>query len=369
MRIRKVTLQNFKNLSGEFSLDPGVNLIVGNNGIGKTNFLEALNYLSSGESFRDLSDKDLLNWEKKSQFAKVTAEVYNPKDNFNQELSYLIADDIGIVRKKFQIDGVKKRKIDFVYKLPIISFQPHDISLLNGSPDLRRKEIDEFAKIISSEYVLIENKYKKVLKNRNRLLKDIGENGWINDELLYWDKELVELGSFIISKRLEILDSFLPTVRRFAKEIFDENFENLQIKYISKLTQESKSFENIKEKFLQKIETGRKKEIGAGQSLYGPQRDDLEFLNGEINIHKYGSRGQQRLVALVFKLAMWNYYVENYGVHPVLLLDDMMSELDANHKRKLEKALKSIDAQIIFSSTTQEDFSKELFGLSRKILI
>lgn len=365
MKIESLHLQNFKNLNGDFEFADGVNLLIGKNGIGKTNILEAIHFLTTGSSFRKLEDKDILTWSKDSLFSKVNANVYNPRTDSNDELSLVITDDIGIVRKNFEINGLKKKKSEYLFSFPTVIFHPHDIEILVGSPDQRRNELDNFLSLMSKKYSQNLLKYKKVLKSKNTLLKKIRTKEASKSELKFWNDQLVESGSEVIWCRLDVLQKFIPTIRSFAKEIFRDNFDNLNIGYISKIVNIQEDLSKIRDLFYSKVNSGIEKEILAGQSLYGPQRDDLQFENNTINLHKFGSRGQQRLVALIFKLAMWKYYLDTYGDNPVLLLDDMMSELDSDHRTKLSEAFLNTPAQIIFTSTNVEDFSPRMQSKSK----
>jgi DNA replication and repair protein RecF len=369
LKIESLNLQNFKNLTGEFQFSDGINLIIGQNGKGKTNILEAIHFLTIGSSFRNLEDKEILGWEDRNMFSRISGQIFNPRQKLSSEFSLIIADDIGIFKKRFEIDGLRKKKNEYLFSFPSILFHPHDIEILVGSPDQRRNELDKFLSLISPEYSKYTIQYRKILKNRNQLLKKVRSKEANKNELGFWNDELIETGSRIISDRVSILESFVPTVRKFAKEIFRDNFDNLKIEYISKIAKSADNREKIRSNFASKIHSGLDREILSGQTLYGPQRDDLLFINDTIDLHKFGSRGQQRLVSLIFKLAMWKYYLDVYEDNPVLLLDDMMSELDFDHREKLSSALLDTPAQIIFTSTTLDDFSSNLRERAKNSLL
>lgn len=368
MIIQNLELKNFKNLNGRFELSPAINIVYGRNGLGKTNFIESIFYLGRAYSFRHTNERGLINWDTKEYFTKVAVEFENTKDKSKNKLEYIISDDIGILRKKLLVDGVKKPKADFSFRLPLILFLPQHVDIISGSPEMRRREIDDFISMVSPEFKKTDLEFRKILRNRNKLLKMIQKKEASQSELEYWDMGLIETGSKIIFNRTKVLDELVPKVSKLAEELFDEQLKELEYKYISKVYDKKyNTLKEIQDSFEKKINTGRYKELGAGMTLYGPQRDDINFSSNGIDIHEFGSRGQQRIVSLIFKLAMWYFYKEKFKVSPILLLDDVMSELDAGHGANLEEILKSLKTQIIVSSASEYDYSDMIMKDSNRI--
>lgn len=371
MHIKSLSLKNYKNLNGDFQLSPDINIIIGNNGIGKTNFLEAIHYLNIGESFRNSHTKDIISWNTSILYTKTKAVIKNDKKEITSE--YIVADDIGVIKRKFLINEKSYSRKKFLYKTPTILFLPEDINIISESPDLRRKEIDGFLKLTSYEFFGIESEYKKILKNRNKLLQSIQAGKASRTELNYWNEGLIELGSQIISHRIRILNEFIPNIKILAKQIFNQDLKNLKSKYISRIfvdkLVETMSLKEIQEEFSEKIKYSLHKEISAGLTLYGPQRDDIRFFIDNMDIHTSGSRGQQRLVAIILKFTMWHYYFEKFGLKPILLLDDIMSELDPTHRKNLEKSIQNLKTQVVFTSTNENDFTEDLLDSAFQLCI
>ncbi|MBD3363360.1 DNA replication and repair protein RecF [Candidatus Dojkabacteria bacterium] len=372
MRISFLKLTNFKNISGEFSLSPSINLVIGKNGTGKTNFLESIYYLSRTQSFRNNNDRTLIQRDTKINYCKVEAKVEKTDSSMlteEKKLTYIIADDIGILKKKFLISGVKKTTSEFINYIPCILFLPQNIDLISGSPDGRRREIDDFLSIIYPDFSDIELEYRKILKNRNKLLKQIRKGSAKKNELEYWNEGLIQKGSKIISLRLKTLQAFLPNVKTFAEKLFRTDLQDLKFRYKSKLASNEKTtLEDISNTFEYKINNGQIKEINAGMTLYGPQRDDIDFLNKHGSLSEFASRGEQRLVSFIFKLVMFEFYKNKHETNPILLLDDIMSELDQNHRKKVEETLKNLDTQVIATSTTKEDFTQKFLGTANTLI-
>ncbi|MCA9383845.1 hypothetical protein KC909_05785, partial [Candidatus Dojkabacteria bacterium] len=184
--------------------------------------------------------------------------------------------------------------------------------------------------------------------------------------LIYWTERLLELGSYILDERVRVLKEFRPVLRANAKQLFDAELGSLDIDYESKVT-DFEGEDGSKEIFAQKIKSGINKEISAKRTLYGPHRDDIIFTLNDKNIRIFGSRGQQRLAALIFKLSMWFYLKDKLDVSPVLLLDDIFSELDAANSRKLENLLQELHTQILVTATEKYYLSEDFYKKGNKI--
>lgn len=367
MKLNRLQLINFKNLNLVADFSDHVNLIIGSNGKGKTNLLESIYFLSRFESFRTDDIKDIFPWDSNKKLFSIGANLKADKEHI---LQVEVCLEDGYTKKKLLLDSVKKTRPALLHYLPVFLFLPKDLDLINGSPKLRRNELDSFIEMLTPEFVEIRSKYNKVLASRNKLIKQITERNIDISHLNYWDDKLVEFGSLIIQERLDILKEFEPYLQKTSQTLFpgefNQQFKNLQLVYISKLLGEEDNFRNI---FKHKLSTGRVKEMAACRTLYGPQRDDFEIFLGNMNVQKAGSRGQQRLATLLIKFAMFKFYEEKTGKKACLLLDDVMSELDDANKLKLEKIILKLDTQVIFTSTTEADFSKDLLEVAKKIRI
>ncbi len=363
MRLKRLQLINFKNLNLVADFSDRVNLVIGLNGTGKTNLLESIYFLSRFESFRTDDIKEIVPWNTDQKFFQIGASIVNDREYI---LEVNVGIENGLTRKKLTLDGIKKNRPGLLHFLPVFVFLPRDLDLINGSPKLRRNELDNFIEMINPAYTQIRSRYNKVLISRNKLIKQILERNVDVGHLNYWDDKLVEYGSQIIEERLNIINEFKPYLQKTSDELFPDKIKNLTLLYISKLIDGSDDFKN---NFKHKLSTGRFKEMAACRTLYGPQRDDFEIYMGSMNVQKAGSRGQQRLATLLIKFAMYKFYEEKTGNKACILLDDVMSELDDANKLKLEKIIQKLDTQIIFTSTTEADFSEGLLRIAKKIRI
>ncbi|MCA9385086.1 DNA replication and repair protein RecF [Candidatus Dojkabacteria bacterium] len=369
MNINSLSLQQFKNLSGTYTLSPGVTLIVGDNGLGKTNFLETIYYLSRGRSLRHSDDRHLILWGASYPFTKLQG-TFSDSNGEEHSLSVIVSNEQDRLQKKYFINEVPRQKTTFKHTLPVIVFAPTDIEFLIGSPDVRRTMLDDFVGMLVPGFTTLERDYSKTLKQRNKLLKQIRNSEASEKQLGYWDEKLIEFGADIIGYRIATLVELLPFVKKLAHEIFAQDLQSLDFDYLSKVVD---SYENgideIKSAFEQKLLAGRDKELNAAMTLYGPQRDDISFfyvsdIKPKISIHEFGSRGQMRIVALIFKFAMWHHLRDVLGEKPVMLLDDVMAELDEKNRKRLEDVVKGSGAQVFITGTSKEEFSNDFITQS-----
>lgn len=314
MYLKHLSLQNFRNYAkSQFKFSKNTTLIVGPNTAGKSNLIEAIFFVSSGKSFRVDQDEQLIKFEK--QVARIKAKIDD------KDLEAIIAqkgvDGRFTPFKKYLVNGVSKKKVDFVGNFFAVLFAPSDLEIIIGSPSKRRDFIDNILNSTDREYRLALTFYEKGLRARNALLHRVQETGIKNEkEFAYWDNLLIVQGQKITKKR----EDFIEYLTNSKKEIFD-----FEITYDKSIIS--------KERLLQYKEA----EIGAGVTLVGPHRDNLEFIiyNSEvktsIELKDFGSRGQQRLTILQLKILELLYVEQKIGEKPVLLLDDIFSELDEEH--------------------------------------
>lgn len=347
MFLAETELRSYRNYSFmRQEWNPGINILLGYNAQGKTNLLESIYVLSMAKSHRTAKDREWIQFE--SNHAVVYGRAIRRTGPVNLELTIT---DKG---KKAKINGVEQRKLsDYIGTLNVVMFAPEDLDLVKGTPQLRRRFLDMEIGQVSPSYLYNLSNYNKILVQRNQLLREIARKEKSTDLLEVWDVQLVDYGIKIHLKRLE----FLNKLREWAKEIHQEisNYkEELQISYQSTLHQLGESeLEHLKLAFLELLAKNRVKEIERGTSLYGPHRDDLSFtINGQ-DAQSYGSQGQQRTAALSLKLAEIELINQEIGEYPILLLDDVFSELDETRQTHLLEGFK--DKCQIFVTTTSID--------------
>ncbi len=336
MYISKILLQNFRSYDKKLvEFDKKANLILGKNGSGKSNLLEAIYFLSSGKSFRLSSSGQLIKWGEK--MSSVRAKI-NDKDGVSEIEVQLWREDTGSLKRRFLIDKVVKTRAKYWGKIKIVVFEPEDLRLINGSPGRRRDFLDGIFANTEWRYASALSQYHKALKNRNELLDIIASGKAQKTELFYWDQSLI--------KNAEIIQAFRFAWVKSANLFFinhgDKEINKLSIKYQASTISEDK---------LQQLYS---LELQAGHSKCGPHLDDFsidfaDFETEDKNLAFWGSRGQQRMAVLSLRLAQINYLEEQYNEEPILLLDDIFSELDENHRQIVINICQKY--QTIFTST------------------
>lgn len=353
MYIQELFLRNFRNyISLKLSVNPYLNIFIGDNAQGKTNILEAIYYTATGRSHRTNRENELLRWQE--DFFQIDLKAEKDRRKISVEIMAM-ADG----RKKIKVNGVPKRRIsELVGEINVVLFSPEDLLLVKGGPAIRRKYLDlEISQVSPTYYHNLLN-YNKVLTQRNNLLRSIREHKDDPQTLDIWNSQLADFGRRIISKRIEVLKKITPLARLLHRKI-TAGQEELEIRYFSSVDlKEDYTGDNIKEQFLQMINQRKTEEINRGITLVGPHRDDLGiFVHGK-DMRLYGSQGQQRTCALSLKMAELEFIRGETGEYPVLLLDDVMSELD-NNRRKflLEVVYKNIQT---FLTATTIDYFKDI---------
>ena len=340
MILGELTLQNFRNhKAAKYQFDPKVTLIIGPNTAGKSNLIESIVFLSTGKSFRAEKDDEAIEFGQ--NLAKVKAEVLSGDQVINLELIITPGAVLGrkTASKKFLVNGVSKKRQDFMGNLISVLFSPQDLDIIIDSPSLRRHFLDQVLEQVDREYRLALIAYTKSLRQRNALLEKAREEGIRNEKQFeYWDNLLIENGQIISQKR----QAFLDFVNLTQKEIFDFTaFYDKSVISQARLLQYKDA------------------EIGSGVTLVGPHRDDFSLSmfddkeNTTHDIKLYGSRGQQRLAILQLKVLQVQYIKEKIKEKPVLLLDDIFSELDENH---IELVLEMFGEQQTILTTTHREF-------------
>ncbi|MCX6808330.1 MAG: DNA replication and repair protein RecF [Candidatus Berkelbacteria bacterium] len=340
MILSKLKLENFRNhlqLEQELGL---LNVIIGRNGSGKSNILEAIFVLSSCRSFREEDKKNLVNFE--SAFARVSSgdlEVFIQKE------------PMLLLRSRER--GVNRKQSDYIGLLKSVVFSPETISLIGGAPKQRRRFLDLMISQGNREYLRALIGYEKVRHERNSLLQQVAEGKSKANELDFWDNELVKFGQIILFERQNAIECLNKQLDSLYRTISGKETETLSIQYENSCTGEE---------MRTKIEKNRQREIWAGHSLFGPHRDDLIFLLNTYNVNNYASRGETKSVVLALKIAELNYLATDQAERPILLLDDLFSEFDEIRRGHLSEIMK--DFQTVITTTDRAQFSKKLLNQS-----
>lgn len=318
----------------ELDFDQRPTIFVGDNAVGKSNILEAAYFLSTTKSQRVDEEGELIKqWE---SVARVEGEI----EEMKLEITLQKTDEQ--FSKRVKVNGIPKRAVDYIGNLPAVIFYPSDINMVTGSPSLRRWHLDLSLAQIDPEYKKALTLYEQFLTARNRVLKAIREGKAKIDELDYWTQELVKQGEVVSGGR----KAFLESMNNFHSPLGNFLFEYRQ----SELSHERLKHYN-----------GR--EIQASVTLIGPHRDDFEvFLEGR-NLAHFGSRGEQRTATLAFKLAQLEYMAKILSKSPILLLDDVFSELDASHRAHVVAVVGR--QQTIIATVELENLPKEFLSSAR----
>ena len=346
MYLSKLLLQNFRSYQNQlFEFDPKLNLILGPNGSGKTNILEAVFFLSSGKSFRSSSQSKLINWS--SYFSSVRAKLIdNQKDT--TEIEVRISKDpklsIGSISRKFLIEKVIKTRKKYLGIIKNVVFQPEDIRLITGSPTRRRDFLDEIFFQTEWRYSSALSQYNRGLKHRNELLDQIKQNLASPNDLFYWDQVLIKNSKIIHDFRV----AFVKSVNAFFSNHNDLQINTISINYRPSILNEDK------------LKNNYQIDLNRGYTQIGPHRDDFSLDNSifgasDKNLAFWGSRGQQRLAVLALRLAQINFLEETYHDKPILLLDDIFSELDLEHQQLVVKVCQKY--QTIFTSSEPDSIN------------
>ena len=343
MKITNLKLVNYRNYDQiNINFSNNINIIYGNNGTGKSNLIEAIYLLSLTKSFRTLDDKNLI---KNNTNTALVKGIIDNKVYFI-ELSNSL--------KKVFIDNKKINKIsDYISKVNIILFNPLDTKILTDSPNARRKMLNIEISQINKEYVNLLSTYNRILKHRNAYLKQLYLNGNASiDYLNILTTKLIDLGINIYNIRKDYIEQINNNLTNIYKEIFD--YGELKIKYIS-------TFNKDKEELLQIFQKNYKKEITYGKTIFGIHHDDINFILDGYNIKEYGSIGQQKNSIISFKLAELPLIKEKNGAYPILILDDLFSELDNKKINNIIKMLNK-EVQTFITSTDIDRVNKDLLN-------
>ena len=349
MLITNLNLTNYRSYSSlDLTLDPGVSIFVGKNGEGKTNIAEAVLYLTFLSSHRASGNTPLIKLG--SQSAYIRAKVKYPEREILVELE-INADKAN--RAKVNQNQVRSQKEIFGI-VQTIYFSPEDLDIVRGDPSERRRFIDQLLTLRSPRIAGVISDYERAVKQRNSLLKTRASTDALNP----WDKQVAELGGELITLRMLALDELKPIFNQVYKDISDT--KPAEIVYKSSIENPTLNQSDNSEKIMERLVNNRGVELDRGLTLTGPHRDDLLLILGDHAVKGYASHGESWSIALSLKLATYNL-LKSDGLSPILILDDVFSELDEERRERLAEIAKSAD-QTIITVAVENDLPKSITG-------
>lgn len=352
MIISKLNLTNFRNYSKlNIGLSPHMNIFIGNNAAGKTNILEAISILALTKSYRNGQESNLIQDQKKK--AKIKGTI---KDHHQyKELAIEIAEN----EKQVKVNGkIIHRIADYIKNFHVIVFTPDDLEIIKGSPSVRRNLLNMELSQISQKYLVTSNEYNKILKTRNEYLKILFSNHIADKTYLdILTDQLIEKAIYIYQEREKYLDKIEKNLNSIFLNITKEG--TLQLKYVPNIEIESFETEKLREQLKKSFKKNYQRELHVGMTLIGPHRDDFLFFLQKKDMKIYASQGQQKSAILAYKLATIPIFKEYSNTSPVLLLDDIFSELDLKKRNRVLKYIGK-DIQSIITTTDLKNISKKV---------
>ena len=351
MKITKLELLNFRNYE-KINIEFGkcMNIFVGDNAQGKTNVLESIVFLALTKSHRIGINPNIIKFKKIK--SKIKGTIKNNKIISKLEIEITNND------KKLKINNTDIKKVaDYISNLNVIVFSPDDLDIIKGSPSIRRNLLNIQLSQISKIYLKTYNEYNKILKTRNEYLKILYSNSIADKKYLdIITEKLIEKAIFIYLKRFEYLNSINEYINYYYKKIM--GIGNLKIVYIPNVNFDEYTYESIKKSLTNIFKKNYMKEMNYGMTLYGPHRDDFSFIMNDQDLKLFGSQGQQKLAVLSYKLSEIPIFKVFSGSDPVLLLDDIFSELDIKKRNKLLDIINK-DIQSIITTTDLKNINKK----------
>lgn len=344
MWIKEINLKHYRNYdSAKASFSPNLNVFLGRNAQGKTNFLEAIYFLSLTRSHRTRSDKELIHFNEKE--VQVSGEIVRQNGTITLDINL---SDKGRVT---EVNHLKQAKLsDYIGAMTVVLFAPEDLQLVKGSPSLRRKFLDIDLGQIKPVYLSDLSNYNHVLRQRNTYLKTAQTVDMAFLSVL--DEQLADYGSRVMEHRLNFIEKLSQEADKHHFTISTE-LEHLTIKYLASV--KFNQVDTIRQDFLKQLTKNHQRDLFKKNTGVGPHRDDLSFFINDINA-TFGSQGQQRSLILSLKLAEIELIKSITGDSPILLLDDVMSELDNHRQLKLLEAIRD-NVQTFITTTSLEHLS------------
>ena len=374
-----MSLSNFRNYTRlELDLPSRVTVLQGENAQGKSNLLEAVYLLATSRSPRAGAESEIINWsayEETPAISRIAADIRRDNRHLSIEIA-LMAKTSAIqestasyargqtptraapVQKRVRVNGATRRVADLVGQVNVVAFSVHDIDLIGGEPALRRRYLDIANSQIDRHYLRQLQRYNRVLWQRNRLLRRIGEDQAQPAELTFWDEELVQTGSYLVEQRGQTIAA-LSDLAGTVHDGLSCGQGRLSLVYKRSIDKanpgEGSASDDIPQRFSEALRAARHKELAQRMSLVGPHRDDVSFLADEVNLGTYGSRGQQRTATLSLKLAEAQFMFGRTGEHPIMLMDDVLSELDSQRRSQVLRSIAEYE-QVLITTTDLDHF-------------
>lgn len=358
MILKEIEVKDYRNYEAlSLALSPMLNVFLGKNGQGKTNLLESIYYLCYGKNFRGNKDIELIRWG--SAYFRLHG-IFEIEESRRQHDLVVYYDNLH--RKMMQLNGVKYRSFKEVpERLAAVLFTPDDLAIIKGSPSSRRQFIDRELEALYGDYDTTRRSYDRVLLQRNELLKDIRAKRAPIAQLEPWNLQLIQYGTEMIERRLSLLSVLVPQARKVHAFVTKED-KNFDVTYQSSIGPVLyKDTKTLQGQFMALLEEHEASDILKGATSIGPHRDDLNFYNNAINLRTYGSQGQQRTAILSMKMAEISCFANHLGQQPLLLLDDVMSELDPLRQQAIMNIVVNKKIQTVISGTNL-DFKFNHFG-------
>ena len=378
MYLSHLSLTNFRNIRElELDLPPNPIVLVGANAQGKTSILESIYLLAVARSFRTDNDREVINWEAvdETAHAMVAGIVERKAGRERVTVGYQCVpsgqvgqgrDAAFSVRKQATVGRVRRRASELIGLVNAVLFNADDLQLVYGAPGGRRRYLDILLSQANPAYLRSLQRYQRVIQQRNQLLRMLQDRRAGDDELAFWDEELVKEGANILTHRLRALVSLNELAASTHAELSDDR--PLSLVYKSTLPTDDIDWQGggdqeqqqsaMQERFAAALQSSRAREIATGTTVAGPHRDDLKLLVGEVDMGTYASRGQARTVALALRLAEASYLSTLRGDGPIVLLDDVLSELDGRRRAQVLRRASSYE-QVIITTTGLEPLSEE----------
>ena len=375
MYVSHLSLTNFRNYHHlELDIPAGLLTFSGGNAQGKTNLLEAVYLLSIAKAYRANGDREAIcrTAHVDRDHAQVLGIVQRGQDRVRIMVDMRLEGSVGeggqpYLRKDIRVNGIHVPASDLVGVVNAVLFDAEDIQLVSGPPATRRRYLDIFICQLDRAYLRALQRYQKVVYQRNHLLRLLRERRAQPRELDFWNEAIVQEGAYITLRRHQMVQELRHLVSELHCEL-TESQEELSMVYVPSIPLESVDVEDIHRSFERTLEEGQGKELALGSSQWGPHRDDLRLMVGGMEAANYASRGQARTLAVTLKLAEGTLLERERGESPILLLDDVLSELDASRRRRLLEYV-SRSQQAIVSTTDLDRIEEPILARASKFLV
>lgn len=359
MRVEKLALTNFRNYQSlDLEVSPGVTFFIGDNGQGKTNLIEALYVLLKGTSFRTHHKENLIASQHDERQTKIYSQI--KKDNCSFDIKMLLDQN----KKELFINEKKSKTAVTQENFPLVLFSPESLSAIKEGPEVRRLLVDELIAFVYPEKIHLLYDFKKILLQRNKLLRDYRDGVQKNLHSIKVLESITEiflrLSAELTSLRVRSLATIGPQLSETLKSIMNSQNVDISVEYVMSGHRVNEySYDQIYNALRERERQLVSAELESGVSLVGPHKHDISFLWNRKDSRFYCSQGQQRALILAFKMAQINYHENRFKVAPLLLLDDVLSELDAERRTHLVSYLQDLKSQI-FLTSTEPDFARDL---------